>query len=255
MSKIRFEELLPEEILMFQKTGKPIYISIGSLEWHSLHMSMGMDTFHAEAIALELASKTGGIVYPPVYAGTESYRTKESLNKLGFTEKDRIRGMDFPSNLVSSCYWPPDLFKSMIRWQVWWLCEIGFDKIVLLNGHGADIQKQILDEICVEFHETEKKVVNITVLFPECGVGLGHAGLAETSIMMAIKGQCVDLRKLPSKPCLLNYQEYGMADSGGNEKGYFMKYDPRDATADIGEELIEYEVKRCLEILKEKEII
>lgn len=104
MGKRRFEEMLPEELLQMQKDGKFVFLPIGSMEWHGPHMGMGVDTLHAEKVALALAEEMGGAVFPPLYIGTESLRLPESLKRLGFRGDEEIKGMDFPANTVKSCY-------------------------------------------------------------------------------------------------------------------------------------------------------
>lgn len=252
MGKRRFEEMLPEELLQMQKDGKFVFLPIGSMEWHGPHMGMGVDTLHAEKIAFALAEEMGGAVFPPLYIGTESLRLPESLKRLGFQGDEKIKGMDFPANTVKSCYWPPEIFGILVREQVRLLKEMGFRRIAILNGHAAQVQKEILAGICEEAEREEMCLVAITVLFAECGVGLGHAGLAETAIMKAVREEAVDLGKLPPKPEKLFYREFGIADSGGSDGDYFVRYDPRDASAELGEQILAYEVKRCKRILEEK---
>ena len=59
-TKRKFEELLPHEILACTKDASIAFLPIGSMEWHGPHMSMGMDTAHAYAVALGLAQQVLG---------------------------------------------------------------------------------------------------------------------------------------------------------------------------------------------------
>lgn len=251
MDKIRLEEMVPEELLRVQREKKAVFLPIGSMEWHGPHMGMGMDTMHAERVALRLAEEIGGAVFPPLYIGTETERTEESLKRLGFSGHEKIKGMDFPANAVKSCYWPAKLFYRIVKEQVRMLRGMGFSRIVILNGHASAAQKELLGRICEEEKAEGAMLISITVLFQECGVGLGHAGLAETSIMQAVRPDAVDLEKLPPKPEPLYYKDYGIADSGGSESGFFIRHDPRDASEELGENILDYEVKRCRSILEE----
>lgn len=251
--KIKFEDMLPEELLQLQKEGKWIFLPIGSMEWHSLHMGMGVDTLHAEAVAERLAAEMGGAVFPPLYIGTESERTSESLKRLGFTGEEHIYGMDFPANSIRSCYWPPELFRQIVAEQVRLLRSMGFCRIAVLNGHGAAIQREILQEVCEEARRKGGDVRTITVLFRECGVGLGHAGLLETAVMQALRPDTVKLERLPEKPEKISYKDFGISDSGGSDGGFFVRNDPRDATGEAGEQILTYEVRRCRELLEETE--
>lgn len=73
--------------------------------------------------------------------------------------------------------------------------------------------------------------------------------------MMKIKPDHVDLSKLPEKPEFLYYQDYGMADAGGSEDGFYMRHDPRDADEETGHQLLLFEEEQCLKILQEKEML
>ncbi|MFR1109932.1 MAG: creatininase family protein, partial [Anaerotruncus colihominis] len=150
MRKIRFETMVPAELLEAVNGRSLVYQPVGSMEWHGPHMGMGMDTINAHAVALEAARRTGGVVMPPLYIGTETPRSPETLRKLGFSGDERVVGMDFPQNSVASFYWPPDLFEAIIRRQTQMLLEMGFSQVVLLNGHGADAQVEILERVSRE---------------------------------------------------------------------------------------------------------
>lgn len=83
------------------------------------------------------------------------------------------------------------------------------------------------------------------VLLPDCGAPLGHAGLAETALTQVLRPDAVNLGMLPKKPEQLFYKNYGIADAGGHETEHFVHYDPRDATAGLGREMILHETEKC----------
>ena len=146
-TKRKFEELLPHEILAFTKGASIAFLPIGSMEWHGPHMSMGMDTAHAYAVALGLAETMNGTALPPLYIGTEQPRTSDMLKKVGFSGTESVVGMDFPANTVKSMYWPEELFSAVVRQQALFLIELGFRTVVFVNGHGADNQIIALERI------------------------------------------------------------------------------------------------------------
>ena len=144
MRKIRFETMVPAELLEAVKGRSLVYLPVGSMEWHGPHMGMGMDTINAHAVALEAARRTGGVVMPPLYIGTETPRSPETLRKLGFLGDERIVGMDFPQNSVASFYWPPDLFEAIIRQQAQMLIEMGFSPLLISERLGYEDIKTTL---------------------------------------------------------------------------------------------------------------
>ena len=255
--KIKFEEMLPTELTALISNESVAYIAIGSMEWHGPHMAMGMDTAHAYAVALGLAKKLGGAVMPPLYIGTECPRSSETLKKIGFTGSEQIMGMDFPKNSLESMYWPEELFRELIYQQAAFLCCMGFKVIVIVNGHGADNQVAVLKEVAATLSaETGARVIAQFILFEECGVGVGHAGLLETSVMQALVPQGVDLNELPAKTEKLKNIDYAIVDSetfmsGGNED-FTVRHDPRDANAATGRRVIEYEIERCAQALADR---
>lgn len=255
-AKTKFEEMLPAEIIAQTKGASIAYLPVGSMEWHGPHMGMGMDTAHAYAVALGLAERLGGAVLPPLYIGTERPRSPETLKKVGFTGSEQVVGMDFPSNTVKSMYWPEELFRAILAQQVLFLCETGFQTVVIVNGHGADNQNEALNELAETLsQQTSTQVIAQFILFDDCGVGVGHAGLLETSVMMETVPDGVDLGALPAKPEKLKNTDFAIVDSdtfvhGGNED-FTVRYDPRDASADTGRRIIAYEIERCAEALRE----
>ncbi len=255
MKKIRFELLTPDELLREIKETGMVFLPVGSMEWHGPHMGMGMDTCNAYASSLETAKRTGGVVFPPFYTGTETRRSPETLKKLGFDGDEEIVGMDFPANSVKSMYWPPSLFEAMMRCQVEMLCRMGFRRIIIMNGHGADKQLEILRRLSEEFSiQYGIKVITIMTLFSECGYGIGHAGLVETAIMACLHPEAVDLSKLPPREIKLRTADYGIADNETFEQGpnedFTVRYDPRDATEEIGRIIMKTTIDQCVEIIE-----
>lgn len=154
MKRVRFETLLPRELLSRVAEPGRVFLPIGSMEWHGPHMAMGMDTENAYAVSLRVAERIGGVVMPPLYIGTEEPRSPETLRRLGFSGDEHIVGMDFPGNGLKSFYWPEDLFEAVARQHIAMLCDMGFSQILVMNGHGADNQKRILAEVCREVSQS-----------------------------------------------------------------------------------------------------
>jgi len=246
--------MTPKELINAQKKKSIVYLPVGSMEWHGPHMSMGMDTKNAFKVAEICAQTVGGVVFPPLYVGTETPRNKETLIKVGFKGTENIIGMDFPNNSLKSMYWPPELFEAVMREQLKHLVSMKYRMIVIVNGHGAKKQIEILNQLSEELiKHTDTCIKNIMVLFEDCGVGIGHAGLAETAIMQAVCPEGVDLSELPEKKEKIYNVEFAIVDNETFEKGpnddYSVRYDPRDATPELGRKLIDFAVNKCVEII------
>lgn len=245
--------MIPAELLEGIRENGIAYIPIGSMEWHGPHMAMGMDTLNAYEVSLRASSKTGGVVLPPTYIGTETARDPEILKKIGFSGNESIVGMDFPKNTVKSFYWPQELFESIVRHQIEMLRDMRYRLIVLANGHGADNQIVILNRLAQEYSCQRFRVLPVFILFEDGGVGIGHAGLAETAIMLRICPQGVDLGQLPARGQKLYNVDYAIVDNesfiSGSTPDFSVRYDPRDATAETGEKLIAHAAVKCAEIV------
>lgn len=242
--------MVPAELLQERDRSGIVYLPVGSMEWHGPHMGMGMDTCNAYAVSLASAQRTGGVVFPPLYIGTETPRSPETLKKLGFSGREQIVGMDFPDNTVRSFYWPPALFESILRTQTEMLCRMGYATVVLVNGHGADAQIEILERIARECSaQYNCTVVSFFALQEGCGVPVGHAALAETSIMQAVCPEGVELDRLPPKPEKLVTRRWGIADNetftDGPNADYTVRQDPRDAAPETGQRIIAYNAEQC----------
>ncbi|MEX2460266.1 MAG: creatininase family protein [Paenibacillaceae bacterium] len=82
----------------------------------------------------------------------------------------------------------------------------------------------------------------------------GHATKVETSIMMHLHPECVDLGTLPPKEKPLKNIDFGIVDDQtfrGKPNGDFtVRDDPRDATPELGKATIENSVKVISEMVR-----
>ena len=251
MKKVFFETLVPDELIASVNGRSLVLQPVGSLEWHGPHMGMGMDTSNAMAVAKKVAERLNGIVMPPLYIGTETRRSTEILRKLGFSGDEDITGMDFPENSIKSFYWPPEMFEEIVRTQTEFLVRMGFRQIVWINGHGADAQLEILNRVCKEYSAvSHRSVTTFMTLSPDCGVGIGHAGLAETAIFEYTCPEAVEIDKLPPRSEKLYNTKYAIVDNetftDGPNDDFSVRYDPRDATPELGKRLVEYSVREWI---------
>lgn len=262
MKEIRFELMRPDEILREKKRLPLVFLPVGPLEWHGPHLPLGTDPLIAYEVALRVAREVGGVVLPPFYWGTERERGANTLRSLGFQGDEWIVGMDFPNNSMKSLYIPEDFFGLGIRAILDKLVEQGYKFITIINGHGAANQISTLERLAKEF-ENERNVVVITafVAVPDENgvVDYGHAVASETSKLMAIYPDRVDVSKLPSKDKKYRYCDFGIVDSDaffGRPAPNFEvqeKDDPRfSANPEMGERLLRRAVKIIVDQVKEK---
>jgi creatinine amidohydrolase len=195
------ELLRPEELLAAQQECPLVYVPLGPLEWHSLHLPLGTDPLNAAAVAKAAALRTGGVVFPTLFWGTERERPPEKLRNLGLPEDAYIVGMDFPGNIMPSLYATEEAFALVVRAALEQLVRLGYRLIVLVNGHGARNQVEVLKRLSLEFSaRTPVRVVSALALSQTVLGIAGHAEATETSLMMALHPESVDVNRLPPLP-------------------------------------------------------
>ncbi|MFB6087919.1 MAG: creatininase family protein [Haloarculaceae archaeon] len=137
-------------------------LPVGSTEQHGPHLAMGTDTYAAEAVASAGAEAYDGevAVAPPV--------------TVGISEEHR----DFAGSLWVS----PDTFRAYVRETIASLAHSGFDRVVVVNGHGGNTDA--LRETCARVTRDETAYAVPFTWFDAVGVDdLGHGGPVETSLV------------------------------------------------------------------------
>jgi len=221
--KVRYEELLPhefEERLAHRPVG---YLPLGTLEWHGAQNALGADFLQARGLFERAARRFGGIVLPPLWLGPDRLT--------GQADGSALIGMDTADvttphrQLSGSCYWiPKGLFLLVVEAVLAQAKRAGF-RCLVADGHGPSRQAwaEMVDSWERQFGLA---LVSASRDFPgQWRTQMDHAGRNETSILMAVAPDLVDLSQLPADRTV-------WPQGVGGE-------DPRDSTAEFGEELIE----------------
>jgi creatinine amidohydrolase len=245
----------PGEVVEARRRAPVAFVPVSPLEWHGPHMPLGTDGLHAWNVAVRAAREVGGVVLPPLFAGTDSLRPPgtgaEGLGALGLEDDDRVVGMDFPGFPVKSVYFEESAFGLTVREVVRALKRDEYRLIVLANGHGAGNQQATLSRIALEETELPRvRVVFVSVWAPPEPPQLdpGHAERNEAAVMLALVGDRVSLDELPADGPL-RYAEHGVVDGpafDGEPTPDFTvrpEADPRGATREEGERILAREVE------------
>jgi len=222
-AKVRYAELLPHE---FRKrlAERPIaYLPLGTLEWHGEHLPLGSDAIQSEGLMLECARQLGGIVMPPIHLGPDRAKMTD--------DGKMLVGMDYadsttpPRQLDGSCYWvPAGLHLLIVDAVLVQLKRAGF-RAVLADGHGPSRWSWVenLPEREARFG---LRLFGVTKeISRQWRSQVDHAARNETSLMMHLRPDLVDLSQLP--PSRSTWPQ----GVGGE--------DPRDATAAHGKECLQ----------------
>ncbi len=221
--KFLYEELLPHEFLA-RLHDKPIaYLPLGTLEWHGPQNALGSDMIQIQAVFAETARRCGGIVFPPLWLAPD--RIEERSDGTTLIGMDTADTTDPHRQLTGSCYWiPKGLFVLMLEAAVRQIVRAGFTCIVA-DGHGPS------RKAWAEMAPVWEKQFGIRLIASLRDFETGewktqndHAGKNETSAMMAIRPELVDLSQLPGDRSVHPLGVHGE--------------DPRDSSASYGRELI-----------------
>lgn len=182
-----FEKLHPDELTKIIQDSGIAFLPLGTLEWHEHHLPFGLDAFISHEICKEVCEKTGGVVIPPLFFGTDKEHEIDG---------EILHGMDAKVGkiLLGNIYFlKPDLFYDLLKSITENISKQSFKKLVVVSAHSGTAQHQALEKL------SKEKIGNLEILtFPGRGFsgGMDHAGKIETSLMLAIKKDLVHLHKL-----------------------------------------------------------
>ncbi|MBT5875709.1 MAG: creatininase family protein [Candidatus Latescibacteria bacterium] len=232
-SKVHYFDLLPHEFRARLSERAIGYLPLGTIEWHGEQCALGSDALISRGLFERAALSLGGIVFPPLFLGPDS----ASLQADGST----LQGMDAAEvtdpnrQLDGSCYWiPKGLFFQMCEAILMQAARAGF-KCIVADGHGPS--RGAWGE---QSDEWEKrfglKLVGVSRDLQKTWQSqTDHAARNETSLMMALHPDLVDLEQLEADR---NVWPQGV---GGE--------DPRDSTVEHGGSCLDVSLKALSEHL------
>ncbi len=183
--EVRLEFLRPREIEEAQAACPTIFQPLGTLEWHGVHNVVGVDAVKAHALCIRAARKGGAVVSPALFGG------------VGGLSEPHTFIMD-PENSV---------FSQVLRPWLEQLCrEMARDKyraIIILTGHYGAAQQIVVRETAVRMSRALGIPVLGTpeyILAMDVGYTGDHAAWGETSLMMHLFPDTVDLSRLGEPP-------------------------------------------------------
>jgi creatinine amidohydrolase len=171
------------------------YVPLGALEWHGEHNAVGLDTIKAHAVCVRAAQRSGGVVLPPLYWATDS---REDLDdgtyltggvELG--ERYHVPGNMFWLQPETYCQLLLDIYEAMRR--------RGIRAIVVVAGHWSKGTLPTIRASGAKFSAQHPAVKWLLLtdqeVVPDLHYPHEHAAGGETSLLMAIRSDLVDLSK------------------------------------------------------------
>lgn len=185
---VQAELLIPYEIDAALAQRSIVYLPLGSIEFHSAHLPIGLDGLNAHGVCTRAAQVGGGIVLPTLYYGTGGGHTA------------------YPWTIMASAGTIADLIHHSLQR----LSDFGVQLVVLFTGHFADEQLAMIDTIADDWNggTTSLRVLALSVNRSDASVPPDHAGVFETSLLSAMWPDRVEIDRLPT-----------LSDSPANDPG------------------------------------
>jgi len=179
MPAVRLWEMKWTELQEYVKKCDVVLVPIGSIEQHGPHAPLGTDALNAWKIAELVSEKTGAVVAPPIWYGAHMY------HQLGFPGTIPIR---------------TDILKEYVKDVIRGLANAGFNKIIIVNGHGqqwalVSALHDIVPEVKVFVAVATLWELAIDTINKVCEEPFRHADECETSISLALYPELVDMSK------------------------------------------------------------
>lgn len=216
------------------KQTRSAILPVGSVEEHGGHLPLGTDTIHAYELAKRVASLRPVFVFPPLWYGL-CRSTNQHSGTVGVTGLN-LRA--FVLDIISSIYGQ------------------GIRNLILISGHAGGTHMAFLvdagEEAISRFLDMKIAVLSILDLLKDCPQGLietpgdSHAGEVETALMLRLRPEYVtgtSPKEFPSfPPFILSRNKRKFWPNG-------VWGDPSKATSQKGENILDYEAHKLLELL------
>jgi len=203
VAKVRYEEMLPHEVVAARTKCPIAYLPIGGIEWHGEQNCLGLDTVKIHALAMRCAEKGGGLVFPALFYGEnrESHLMETNHDPEGkIAEKMGLPRENFRAGYMGRSIYEQDrAYIELLAHIMREIQSLGFEVIVVMAGHYPLLRHA---KSAVEWYSLDGKAKAWAVTgyelvrdqIPDAG---DHAAAWETSLMMALRPDLVDLSRLP----------------------------------------------------------
>lgn len=213
-------------------------LPMGATEQHGHHLPLGVDIYLAEGVSRKLSEKTGALVLP--------------TQPFGYSWVWR----DIPGTVSLQQHHVEAVIKDVAHS----VARYGIKMLVLVNGHDANnasmkyATRELADELDIPvvylFYPNLNKVMEDICDTPTWH-GMVHACEFETSLMLALKPELVEMSKAvkeyPEKPRLYGKSSISLGDL--SKSGVYG--DATQATKEKGEKMLDLFVTDMEQILLE----
>ena len=176
---VQAERMLPHQIQAAIAARSVVYLPLGSIEYHSHHLPLGLDGLTAHGICTRAAAASGGVVLPTLWFGTGGTHTT------------------YPWTIMTPTAAP---LTELAIATLGRLSDLGVQQCVLFTGHFADEQLALIDTVAADWNAAgaRPRVLPLAVNRSDAPLPADHAGTFETSLLHALAPDLVQLHQLPS---------------------------------------------------------
>jgi creatinine amidohydrolase len=247
MRKILIGEMSWKEFEENMKDNDLIIVPVGALEQHGHHNPLGTDTYIAEKAAFEVGEKTKFLVAP--------------VMPYGYVTNVR--------NFSGTISLDPQTYRKLLKSYCESFIKHGVKRILFINGHGGN--NDILSMVSRDLFEEHECFCMYTMWWeslPEINKKWpcdDHGGYYETSMMMAVNEDIIDMAKAKEAPNIqlteklkyncgwrfneaninVPWDEYSLQKIGNSGNP------PEGANAKLGKEMLEKYVEFNVELAEE----
>jgi creatinine amidohydrolase len=207
----KWDEMTASDLKAALERKSLIYVPIGTLEFHGVHLPLATDAIHAYEFCLAAAARTGGVVLPVSHWSPHGH---EKWPGSMLVREETFRAL------------MTDVFTRLAEQDIRW--------VVACTGHYPEKQEAALRVIAGAVME-KFPTTRIVVLGPWChpvDPSPDHGGKKETALMLALRPEQVHMKRLQGPDTL----------RGVNKNAV-------EGTARYGRDYFEAEVKTFVELL------
>ena len=200
MQKVRYEEMLPHEIVARRKKFPAAFIGLGGLEWHGEHLAVGNDALKAEKLCELAAARSGGFAFPTLWYGEPRVTNlMEANHDVGgsITTKMRFKKRKFSASYFGTTAEEQiEFYRLLLRHVLIQMNTLEMKAVCLLCGHYPmhPWVQPVVRRFNNEFKDT-RAFAGIEFHYPgkSSSVGGDHAAKWETSYLWYLRPDCVDM--------------------------------------------------------------
>ncbi|WP_082351794.1 creatininase family protein [Cypionkella psychrotolerans] len=160
-----------------------VWLPLGTIEYHSQHLPVGLDGLQAHGLCLDAAEIAGGLVYPPLWWGTGGGHGGYPWTVM-MPVQTEIFGI---------------LEQTLNRLQTF-----GVRQVVLFTGHFADEQLAMIAQLAADWNAQKGPLQALALGVngnADAPLPPDHAGRFETTLLAAFHPKAVDITMLsPPQP-------------------------------------------------------